>query len=234
MADHAHEQAGLEVGKMGHPAHDQAGLEVVPEPEAPQVIEGPTIQKPWDQSHSAGPPYQQYDPSAQGGYAQGQYGHYPPHSGYPDSAAHAPHSQWEPSHVGTLGPSASEKGVEPTIFGIKRRKFWLIFGPLIAVLVIGLAVGLGVGLGASHHSSSSASSKKFLVLCDLDYNSGEGSTDIGNVETDTVEDCANTCAANGSCVGAGWGDYYGKKYCWMKSSLGKSHFAGNWYFLVKQ
>ncbi|KAI0136213.1 hypothetical protein BJ170DRAFT_677094 [Xylariales sp. AK1849] len=246
---------------------EQPGLEVVPEPEAPQVIEGPTIQKAWDPSNAAGHQYaQQHAPvnGVNGGYAQ--Y----PQSPYADSTH--PASQWSPSHVDTLGPSASEKPPGPRICGIPRKKFWLIFGPLLVVLVIGLAVGLGVGLGTSHSSGSSATassasatassttssatptstvssiacpgnngslydatnSKEFLVLCNLDYNSGGGSQDIGNVETATVEDCANACAANGGCAGAGWGDYYGTTYCWMKSSLGTSQSAGDWFFVIKQ
>ncbi|KAK9774886.1 hypothetical protein SCAR479_08441 [Seiridium cardinale] len=262
MAHHnPHEQPGLEV-------HEQAGLEVVPEPEAPQVLNGPTVNgKPFDQAdyaHPGGLPYEQHDTPVNGGYGQ-----YPTESPYTASTVHPPQSQWAPSHIGTLGPSASEKGPsEPTILGIRRRKFWLIFGPLLAVLVIGLAVGLGVGLGTGHsHSSSTSSSAtststtssasatatvsaitcpssngsfyeadstRFLVLCNLDYNSGGGSEDIGNVITSTVEDCASSCAGNGSCAGAGWGDYYGSTYCWMKSSLGTSQSASNWYFLVKE
>ncbi|KAH8201739.1 hypothetical protein TruAng_004091 [Truncatella angustata] len=263
-----HEQPGLEV-------HEPAGLEVVSEPEAPQVINGPTVYgKPFDPSNTyahpvGGVPHQQYQaPPVNGGYGQ-----YPPESPYPESSVAPPQSQWAPSQVGTVGPSVSEKGApEPRILGIKRKKFWLIFGPLIAVLVIGLAVGLGVGLGTSHKSSSSPASSssnatststsssatatatvsaikcpssngsyyeasgntKFLVLCNLDYNGGGGSSDIGNVITDTAEDCANSCATNGTCAGAGWGDYYGSTYCWMKSSLGSSQSASNWYFMIKE
>lgn len=153
MAHHGPQgQPGLEV-------HEQAGLEVVSEPEAPQVVNGPTIYgNPVNQVHNygqhAGVPYPQHSPPAAGGYAQ--Y----PQSPFADSTVHPPQSQWTPSQVGTLGPSASEKGTpEPTILGIRRKKFWLIFGPLLGILVIGLAVGLGVGLGTSHSSSNSAASR---------------------------------------------------------------------------
>jgi hypothetical protein len=145
-----HEQPGLEV-------HEQAGLEVVQEPEAPHVVQGPTVYgKPIDQAHdpayAGGVPYQQHASPVNGGY--GQY----PQSPYADSAVQSPPSQWNPSQVGTVGPSASEKGAaEPRILGIGRRKFWLIFGPLLAVLVIALAVGLGVGLGTTHNSKSTSS-----------------------------------------------------------------------------
>jgi hypothetical protein len=75
---------------------------------------------------------------------------------------------------------------------------------------------------------------RFLVLCNVDYNSGGGSQDISNPITATVEDCATSCASNGTCAGAGWGDYYGSTYCWMKSSLGTSQSASNWYFMIKE
>lgn len=147
MAHHSpHEQPGLEV-------HEQAGLEVVPEPEAPQVVNGPTVYaKPFDQPNNNYAQQQYPQQPVNGGYAQH------PQSPYAESAVYPPQSQWAPSQVGTVGPSASEKALgEPKILGIRRKKFWLIFGPLIAVLVIALAVGLGVGLGTGHHSSSSAS-----------------------------------------------------------------------------
>lgn len=80
----------------------------------------------------------------------------------------------------------------------------------------------------------STNSAKFVVLCNLDYNSGGGSKDIGSVVTSSVQECADACAANGSCAGAGWGDYYGTTYCWLKSQLGTSQSASNWFFVVKQ
>jgi hypothetical protein len=82
--------------------------------------------------------------------------------------------------------------------------------------------------------ASTTDSKTFLVRCNIDYNSGGGTQDIDKVVTATAADCANTCAANGACTGAGWGEYYGTTYCWMKSSLGSSQSAPNWYFMVKQ
>ncbi|KAF3009248.1 hypothetical protein E8E14_009781 [Neopestalotiopsis sp. 37M] len=264
MAHHdANEQPGLEV-------HEQAGLEVVSEPEAPHVVNGPTVfGKPFDQTQQQHQNYAQYGGAATSPYHE--YPQYPQSPPYANSPVHPPQSQWAPSQVGTLGPSASEKGApEATILGIKRRKFWLIFGPLLAVLVIGLSVGLGVGLGTSHSSSSTSAASsssatatsstatatatvsaitcpssngsyyltsddtKFLVLCNLDYNQGGGTEDISNPVTNTVEDCATTCANNGTCAGAGWGEYYGTTYCWMKSYLGTSQSAPNWYFLIKQ
>lgn len=257
----AHEQPGLEV-------HEQAGLEVVQEPEAPHVVNGPTVYgKPFDQTQeSYNQSYAQYGGGASPYQEHSQYLQSPQYAGSP---VHPEHSQWAQSQGGPVGPGASEKGApEPTILGINRKKFWLIFGPLLAVLVIGLAVGLGVGLGTSHSSSTTTASSsatatsssatatatvseitcpssngsyyvtsdntKFLVLCNLDYNQGGGSEDISNPITSTVEDCATTCANNGTCAGAGWGSYYDTTYCWMKSYLGTSQSASNWYFLIKE
>lgn len=84
---------------------------------------------------------------------------------------------------------------------------------------------------------SGTNNEKFLVLCNVDYNgnfAGSGTTDIGNEETNTVEDCINVCAGNSSCAGAGWGNFNGHDVCWLKGSLGKSQSADNWFFVIKQ
>lgn len=139
----------------------QPGLEVVPETEAPQVVEGPTtVPKAWDStSPSPSHPMASYQQPAHlsphGAYGQQHQYPFPPQGPYVGSPPQPPHSLWAPSQVGTVGPSASEKfNPTTTILGIPARRFWLIVGPLLAVLVIGLAVGLGVGLGTSHSSSS--------------------------------------------------------------------------------
>ncbi|KAK7924215.1 hypothetical protein PG985_006269 [Apiospora marii] len=254
-------QPGLEVKPEGQP-----GLEVVPEPEAPQVVSGPTSQKPWDQASPNSPQYQQQQQQ----YHQQYQATSPVHDVYHDHPSpYSPYQQPPSSHLGgmsdwngTVGPSPSERAArEPTIMGLRRKKFWLIVGPLIAIFVIGVAVGLGVGLGARSSSSDDSSSatpsptvvtsvvcpanngslydskdknKLFRVNCNLDYNSGGGTQDMGSFQTATFEDCLNGCAANDACVGAGWGNYQGNTVCWLKSHLGSSQTAPNWFFGVRQ
>jgi hypothetical protein len=74
----------------------------------------------------------------------------------------------------------------------------------------------------------------FKVLCGLDYNQSGGATDISNHATALVEDCARICASTNGCAGAGWGNYKGTTICWLKSRLGQSQPAPNWFFVVKQ
>ncbi|KAI6093396.1 hypothetical protein F4821DRAFT_222879 [Hypoxylon rubiginosum] len=247
--------------------YDQPGLEVAPEPELPQVVEGPTIiEKLPDGANQYG--YEQQHQYQQGAYYQNN-GAYPP-SGYPPSTSH------EGTYVTDGVPPSSAPPSGGTILGLQKKTFWFIFGPLIALLVIGLALGLGLGLGLSHDSSNSDSSATpattptttsssptssataastaiacpqangttyeaagndpFLVLCNVDYNGNGGgaTTDIGNEETSTVEDCIDVCAGNSSCAGAGWGNYNGHNICWMKGSLGTSQDAPNWFFVIRQ
>ncbi|KAK8055762.1 hypothetical protein PG993_000989 [Apiospora rasikravindrae] len=256
------DQPGLEVKPDLQP-----GLEVVPEPEAPQVVSGPMSQKPWDQRSPNSLPYHQQQQQQQYHQAtspvheyndQSPYSPYPPYPPQPPSSFPGAMSDWN----GTVGPSPSERAArEPTIMGIRRKKFWLIVGPLIAVFVIGVAVGLGVGLGSQHGSSDDSPSatpspsvvtsivcpanngsyydsndkkKRFQVACNLDYHSGGGSQDMGDFQTATFEDCLNGCAANDACVGAGWGVYNGATRCWLKSHLGSNQMAPNWIFGVRQ
>lgn len=262
---------------------------MAPESELPHVVEGPTIvEKPYDGTNQYG--YEQQQQAQQGAFHQnnaypnGAYpnGVYPP-SGYPPTGQPAVDAQgqpyWRASQDGTyVTDRIPPSSIPPsgTILGLRKKIFWLIFGPLIALLVIGLAVGLGVGLGTSHDSSSSSSgatsgatptttsssptssgtaaptpiacpqangtryeaagNDPFLVLCNVDYNgnAGAGTTDIGNEETSTVEDCIDVCAGNSSCAGAGWGNYEGHNVCWMKGSLGSSQDAPNWFFVIRE
>ncbi|KAI1370925.1 hypothetical protein F4677DRAFT_325235 [Hypoxylon crocopeplum] len=146
---------------MSNKFQDQPGLEVAPEPEPPQVIQGPTIiEKPYDGTA-------QYGQEQQGVFHQNNAypnNAYPP-SGYPPSnhPALAPQGQpyWGGSQDGTYITDRFPPSTEPpnggTILGLKKKTFWFIFGPLIALLVIGLAVGLGVGLGNNHDSSDLSS-----------------------------------------------------------------------------
>ncbi|OTA97837.1 hypothetical protein M434DRAFT_391459 [Hypoxylon sp. CO27-5] len=261
---------------MAKKDHDQPGLEVAPEPELPQVVEGPTIiEKPYDDATQY--VYEQQSQAYPGAFHQNN-GY--PNSAYPYQPAIAAQGQpyWGGSQTGThVTEGYPPGGVPPsggTILGLKRRTFWFIFGPLIALLVIGLAVGLGVGLGTSHDkststatsptatssSSSSTSSSTaaptpivcpgangtiyqgagddpFLILCNVDYNgngANSGTTDIGNEQTSSVEDCIDTCSNNSTCVGAGWGNYNGNDICWMKGSLGTPQNSPNWFFVIRQ
>lgn len=91
--------------------------------------------------------------------------------------------------------------------------------------------------------TSTTSSAEFEIYCAIDYNSNADSDtrDLLHVEADRTEDCIELCAANDSCVGAGWGYYQpdtsvaGSDVCWLKSSLGTSHTAiQDWVFVIKQ
>ncbi|KAI1773898.1 hypothetical protein F4818DRAFT_85398 [Hypoxylon cercidicola] len=138
---------------------DQPGLELAPEPELPHVVEGPTIV---EKSHDANQyAYEQQHPFHQGAFPQNNAytdGVYPP-----SQTAIGTQSQpyWRTSQEGTYisggFPPSSLPPSSGTILGLRKRTFWFIFGPLIALLVIGLAVGLGVGLGTSHDDSSLSS-----------------------------------------------------------------------------
>lgn len=91
--------------------------------------------------------------------------------------------------------------------------------------------------------TSTADSTKFEIYCGIDYNSNADSNnrDLSHTEADTAEDCINMCAANSSCVAAGWGWYQpdtsvaGSDVCWLKSKLGTSQAAVQaWVFVIKQ
>ncbi|KAI5859615.1 hypothetical protein GGS23DRAFT_315330 [Durotheca rogersii] len=217
--------------------YDQPGLEVVPEPEAPQVVYGPTyIEKPYD---SAVPyPQPQVYQFQQASIDQNAATY--PSSAYPPSSAPPPSGM---------------------ILGVRKKRFWLMLGPLIALLIIGLAVGVGVGLGTAHHDPDSGSAanansvptpvecpqangtvykrgseNSFLVLCNVDYNGKDstGTVDIANRETSTVEGCIDACADYPGCAGAGWGNFEGHYVCWMKGHLGGQQNAPGWFFAIRQ
>ncbi|KAI1496840.1 hypothetical protein F5X99DRAFT_50227 [Biscogniauxia marginata] len=221
---------------MEHNRHgDQPGLEVMPEPELPQVVEGPVFEKPYDQGYNQNTHYLS-SPSA-----------YPPSS----------HPGWEASQSGPYQNGQPPNArTERVILGLKKKTFLLIFGPLLALLVIGLAVGLGVGLGLRNQGSEAATNPApspitcpaangttydaggdttFSILCSIDYNSQSGTVDDIHETTNTVEDCISACDARNSCVGAGWGNFQGDTICWMKSSLGTPQEASSdWVFAIKQ
>ncbi|KAI1074540.1 hypothetical protein F5B20DRAFT_433262 [Whalleya microplaca] len=243
----------------------------MPESELPQVVNGPVIEKPYN--HSQYPyGYPAPIPPVQQGYPNGAYPSdgYPPTSAYP-SSSHAG-MQWssqDGAYANDQPPSSSPPN--GTVLGLRKRTFWLIFGPLIALLVIGLAVGLGVGIGTAHKdtrgttstttntsptSTSTSSSTAaptpvacpqangtiyqgkgqapFMVLCNIDYNGAAGTTDVGNMTEDSVEDCMSLCSGNSSCAAAGWGNFEGTDTCYMKGSLGAPNDAPNWFFVIKQ
>ncbi|KAI1412507.1 hypothetical protein F5Y13DRAFT_43654 [Hypoxylon sp. FL1857] len=142
---------------------DQPGLEVAPEPELPHVVEGPTIiEKPYNDATQYA--YEQQPQAYQGAFHQNNgypNGAYPPSSYPPGQPAITAQGQpyWGGSQAGTHAaegfPPNSVPPSNGTILGLKKKTFWLIFGPLVALLIIGLAVGLGVGLGTSHNQSNS-------------------------------------------------------------------------------
>ncbi|KAI0005834.1 hypothetical protein F4779DRAFT_31991 [Xylariaceae sp. FL0662B] len=248
--------------------NSQPGLEVTPGSELPEVVEGPVVENSYD--HPAQYPYGHPGPNPPA-YPNGVYPSdaYPAPSAYPPSGYVAP--RWKNSQDGTYITDQTPPSLPPNgnILGLRRKTFWLIFGPLIALLVIGLAAGLGVGIGTSHKNSSgttdatptSTSSSTaaptaaptpvtcpnangttyqgkgqvpFTVLCNVDYNSAGGTSDIGNAETSSVEDCMGLCSGMSSCAAAGWGSFEGTDTCYMKGSLGTQNDAPNWFFAIKQ
>lgn len=82
--------------------------------------------------------------------------------------------------------------------------------------------------------TSSAAGKRYLLLCDRDYNSLAGAKEIANREADSMETCIDRCAEAEGCVGAGWGNYEGKSICWLKSRLGKPGWTPGWYMAVRE
>ncbi|KAI1638474.1 hypothetical protein F4809DRAFT_600138 [Biscogniauxia mediterranea] len=215
---------------------EQPGLEVQPEPEPPQVVGGPVIEK-------------KYDPLAapREAYEAPQVYSPPPPSTQPG---------WDASQGGAYanGPP-SDARADGKILGLRKKSFFLIFGPLLALLIIGLAVGLGVGLGLRNQGSSSTSNSTpilcpaangttytpaggdstFDIICSIDYNSANGTVEDIHEDTATAEDCIDACNARSTCVGAGWGNYQGAQVCWMKRSLGTPQNATeNWVFVIKQ
>ncbi|KAL0930874.1 uncharacterized protein CTRU02_213609 [Colletotrichum truncatum] len=84
----------------------------------------------------------------------------------------------------------------------------------------------------STFSAQNSPDRLFRLICGHDYNSEDGSIDLASENATTMASCIDLCAAEPECVGAGWGDYYGYRLCWMKSRLGKPNVSGNWLFAV--
>ncbi|KAK3361377.1 hypothetical protein B0T24DRAFT_641485 [Lasiosphaeria ovina] len=91
--------------------------------------------------------------------------------------------------------------------------------------------------GTFHTSSVASGSKRFQRLCGLDFSGPGQADDIGSVNTTSLNDCIDTCAANNNCTGAGWGIMTGTNSsiqpCWMKTNLKKNHKAtAGWGFAI--
>ncbi|KAK7755366.1 hypothetical protein SLS62_002593 [Diatrype stigma] len=83
----------------------------------------------------------------------------------------------------------------------------------------------------SSPSSPTSASKPFNIECGRDYNSNDGTKDIGKSHKDvaTMADCLDLCGANDECVGVGYGDYENSMTCWLKSQLGQPNSSPSWY-----
>ncbi|KAI1799582.1 hypothetical protein F4811DRAFT_557659 [Daldinia bambusicola] len=130
------------------------GLEVAPS-DLPHVVNGPTIvRNSYDrpEKYAFNQPNTSFQSVAQqGGCSNGAYlshGDPLPIQGQPHWGA------FQDSTYLTDKPVPPLPSREGTICGLKLKTFWLIVGPLLALLVIGLAVGLGVGLASSHNPRS--------------------------------------------------------------------------------
>ena len=71
----------------------------------------------------------------------------------------------------------------------------------------------------------------FKLTCGADYNSIDGAKELTSVTTDTLGECIDACSARPTCVGAGWGNFYGLDTCFMKTKLGKPNDSPSWYFV---
>ncbi|KAK1595376.1 uncharacterized protein LY79DRAFT_668148 [Colletotrichum navitas] len=145
--------------------------------------------------------------------------------------------------------------------GVRRKLCYIVMAVAIVIAVAAIAIGVGVGLavgrrsqGDSGDSTNLESTKNatitcpakdnatfsaqdnparhFRLLCGHDYNSADGAIDLSSQNTTTMAACIDLCAAHADCVGAGWGEYYGNRVCWMKSRLGEMNTSGNWLFAV--
>jgi hypothetical protein len=84
--------------------------------------------------------------------------------------------------------------------------------------------------------TSSSSGQRFLRLCGIDYGPSEA-VDIGSVRVRNLDACAEACANEPDCTGAGWGVIEGDTgpfhSCWMKTNLTEPHKAPDtWAFAM--
>ncbi|KAK1963065.1 hypothetical protein LY78DRAFT_660684 [Colletotrichum sublineola] len=144
------------------------------------------------------------------------------------------------------------------LFGVRRKLCYIVMGVAIILAVAAIAIGVGVGLAVGRPSSDVSTNlestktatitcpakdnamfsaqdhpaRHFRLICGHDFNSMDGAIDLSSQNATTMADCIDLCAADTECVGAGWGDYYGSRICWLKSRLGKMNTSGNWLFAV--
>jgi hypothetical protein len=129
------------MAQNGQSPHEQAGLEVVPEPEAPQVVE-----KPYHEQINTPFSHTPVSQATVGGYTYPvPSSSYYAQSGYLDSRP-----RWGGN---SSKDTPTDRRLKKKILGLPRRRFWWAFGLLLAILVIGIAVGLGIGLGTRKSSS---------------------------------------------------------------------------------
>ncbi|KAK2058102.1 hypothetical protein LY76DRAFT_593594 [Colletotrichum caudatum] len=132
---------------------------------------------------------------------------------------------------------------------------------VVAAIATGVGVGLAVARRSQGHSGGSSGGstniestkdakitcpaednatfsaqdhpdRHFRLICGHDFNSQDGAIDLASANATTMAACIDLCAARAECVGAGWGEYYGDRICWMKSLLGEMNTSGNWLFAV--
>lgn len=138
--NHDRGNPGVDSG-LQHFDYNSQAPEVVPHTSLPEVVPAPQH----DQHH--------YQQQQQWPKQDSEV----PSSAYPESQG-----GWTSVSQRVPPPVAESEKVETpakTILGLRRRKFWLIIGPLLLVLAIGLGVGLGVGLSSKSSGGGAATSR---------------------------------------------------------------------------
>jgi hypothetical protein len=91
--------------------------------------------------------------------------------------------------------------------------------------------GVEIECLAANGTTYTSGSFAFLKLCATEHTPQKGSTDLGSVKANTMEDCIAACVrhtqsngADGKCVGVNWitrqAQGVGNSACWMKGKLG--------------
>jgi hypothetical protein len=62
-----------------------------------------------------------------------------------------------------------------------------------------------------------------MILCGVDFSGNGAATEIGNITTDSMASCIDSCATFPSCTGCSWGGAASSNICYMKASLISSH-----------
>ena len=150
-----HNRVNPDYSGLQHYDYNSQAPEVVPLTTLPEVVPAPQYdQHNYPQQHQYN---QQQWPKQDGEVPNSAH----PNSAYPSSAYPESQSGWTSVSQRIPPPvEEPEKAEAPakTILGLRRRKFWLIIGPLLLVLAIGLGVGLGVGLSGKSSGSGPATS----------------------------------------------------------------------------